>query len=213
MKIKYLILGVLCLSGIMKATAQSYEAQQLLLDFTKLIQMKQILSDMKTGYQVLSKGYTTVRDISKGNFNLHQAFLDGLWLVSPAVREYWKIPGIIQSEARIVQEYREAFRRYQQSGYFHPEELIYLATVYKNLFDESLKDLDDLTNIVTANKFRMSDEERLRSIDHIYQAMQDKLGFLKQFNNRAAILALQRAGEHRDVIFMQSEYGTGGDGR
>ena len=36
------------------------------------------LKDMKEGYEIVSKGYSTIRDISKGSFNLHEAFLDGL---------------------------------------------------------------------------------------------------------------------------------------
>src|SRR5690606_20877104 len=132
-------------------------------------------------------------------FNLHETFLDGLWLVSPAVRNYWKIPQIIQQEASLAKEYQRAFNRYKQSGYFNPDEILYLAGVYKNLFDQSLKDLDDLTTVVTANKLRMSDAERLDAIDHIYQSVQDKLGFLRQFNNQASVLAWQRAKENNDV--------------
>ena len=67
--------------------AQSYEAQQLLLDVQKLSQLKQMLADLKKGYEVLYEGYTNIKNISKGSFDLHQAFLDGLLEVSPAVKK------------------------------------------------------------------------------------------------------------------------------
>jgi len=44
--------------------SQTQEAQQLLLDWEKLTQFKKILKDMKEGYQIIHKGYTTIRDIS-----------------------------------------------------------------------------------------------------------------------------------------------------
>jgi hypothetical protein len=57
---------------------QSDEAQQLLLYIEKLAQLKNILNDMYRGYQIVSKGYNTNKDISKGNFNLHNVFLKRL---------------------------------------------------------------------------------------------------------------------------------------
>ena len=69
------ICGLFC---SFRASAQSAEIQQLLLNVEKLTQFKQILSDMKKGYQILEGGYNTIKDISEGNFSLHKAFLDGL---------------------------------------------------------------------------------------------------------------------------------------
>ncbi len=71
--------------------AQSTEVQQLLLNIEKLSQLKKILSNMKKGYEIVSNGYNTIKDISKGNFNLHQDFLDGLLQISPTVRKYKRI--------------------------------------------------------------------------------------------------------------------------
>ena len=186
-------------SGTIRVSAQSYEAQQLLLDWGKLAQMKGILKDMKEGYEVVSKGYSTIRDISGGNFNLHKAFLDGLWLVSPTVRKYWKIPQIINDQLRLVKDYKSAFNNCRSSGLLNPDEIVYLGQVYGNLFSQSIKSLDDLTLLLTANQLRMSDEERLAGVDKIYTDMQDKLQFLRSFSNQASILLLQRSKEQHEV--------------
>src|SRR4051812_40320639 len=186
MKVKIIILCFL-LVGIKHAFAQSYEAKQLLLDWTKLAQMKGILKDMKEGYDIVSKGYSTIRDISQGNFNLHEAFLDGLWLVSPTVRKYWKIQGIINDQLQIVKEYKSAFNYYKQSSLLNPNELVYLGQVYNNLFSQSLKGLDELVILITANQLRMSDDERLTGIDRVYNDMQDKLQFLRDFNDQTSV--------------------------
>ena len=191
---------LLALTG--KVSAQSYEAQQLLLDWGKLAQMKQILSDMKEGYEVVSKGYSTIRDISQGNFNLHQSFLDGLWLVSPAVRKYPKIPEIVSSQLQLVKEYKSAFSNCKKSDLLNPDEILYIGQVYDNLFNQSLQSLDDLTTLLTANKTRMSDDERLKGIDKIYDDMQDKMQFLRSFDNRNSILLLQLSKAQKEVQQM-----------
>ena len=189
------------------AKAQAAEIQQLLLDVQKLAQLKGILSDMYKGYQVVSSGYETIKNISEGNFNLHQVFLDGLLAVSPAVQNYKRIADIINDQILIVKEYKNAFNQFKMDANFTIEEITYLGKVYSNLFNASLKDIDELIMVITASTLRMSDDERLTSIDKIFAGMQDKLTFLRYFNNNTTLLAVQRAKERNDVSTIQNIYG------
>lgn len=199
--------GFFCLCSF-QPKAQSAELQQLLLDIQKLSQFKSILTDMYKGYQVLSSGYETIKNISQGNFSLHQVFLDGLMLVSPAVANYKRIPDIINDQLNIVKEYKLAFAIYKQDKHFLPDEIIYLGQVYGNLFNQSLNDLNALIMVITANQTRMSDAERISSIDRIYAGMEDKLTFLRYFNNKTTMLAVQRAKEQNDAATLQNLYGV-----
>jgi hypothetical protein len=45
----------------------------------------------------------------------------------------------------------------------------------------------------------MSDDERIKSVDFIYNDMQDKLSFSKSFSFDAAMLAMQRNQEQTDI--------------
>ena len=205
---KFIILFIILSMGInLRLSAQAQEIQQLLLNVKKLSQLKKILSNMKEGYQILSDGYNTIEDLSEGNFTLHKTFLDGLMQVSPAVRDYKKVADIIDYQLILVKEYKLAYGRFKQDGNFNQQELDYLARVYDNLFKQSLNNLDDLTTIITANKLRMSDDERLQAIDNIYYDMQDKLLFLRHFNNNMTILVVQRARERNDVTTIKEIYG------
>lgn len=190
-----------------KASAQTDEITQLLLNVEKLMQFKEILSDMEKGYQILSTGYGTIKSLSEGNFDLHEAFLDGLMQVSPAVKKYRRVADILDDQIRLVKEYKSAFNRFKASGSFTPGEIQYLGGVYNNLIDESLRNLDDLTIILTAGKLRMSDEERLSAIDGIYAKMQDQLTFLRYFNNKTRVLAIQRAKAQNNAEAISRIYG------
>lgn len=189
-----------------KATAQAQEIQQLILNIEKLTQFKQILRDMKKGYQILSGGYKTVKDMSEGNFSLHKTFLDALLQVSPVVRNYKRVGDIIKDQLLLVKESKTAFNRFSKSQSFTKAELNYLERVYSNLLGQSLRNLDELVTIMSADKLRMSDDERLQAIDEIYQDMQDKLLFVRNFNAESNILALQRAKESNDVQVGQRFY-------
>ena len=180
-------------------SAQSAEAQQLLLNVEKLAQLKKILTNMKTGYTIISKGYKNIKDISQGNFNLHDAFLNALLQVSPTVRKYKRVGDIIQSQSSILKEYKSALKRFKGSNLFNLTEIKYLESVYGNLFHKSLQDLDELTIVIAAGKLRMSDDERIAAIDRIYNSMTDKLVFLRSFNNEGNVLAIQRGREMVDT--------------
>jgi DNA repair ATPase RecN len=207
MKKLFLLMYFSIALGFSPVQAQTAEVQQLLLNVEKLAQLKQILQDMKTGYEVLSKGYATIKNISEGNFNLHESFLNGLLQVSPAIRKYKKIQGIIDCQLRIVNEYKSAYRNFTESSQFDPGELGYISKVYSHLFKQSLKNLDALALVITDGKLRMSDEERLSAIDQICSDMQDQLSFLRNFNNQNKVLALQRARETKEIRATKDLYG------
>lgn len=196
-----------CLAGANDAIAQAQEIEQLTLDIEKLAQFKQILSDLKKGYQIVSGGYNTIKDLSKGSFDLHKDFLDGLMAVSPGVKKYKGVKDIIDDQLAIVNEYKAAFGRYKKDGNFNNDELSYMGKVYDNLIQLSLADLDELTMVMTDGKLRMTDDERLAAIDRIHTNMGEKLEFLRHFNNGTTVMSVQRAKEHNDVETMKKIYG------
>lgn len=209
MKKLIIILGIVLFTFPIatKALAQKDEIAQLLLNVEKLAQFKQILSDMKKGYKILNGGYNTIKDLSEGNFSLHKTFLDALMEVSPTVKNYKRVADIINYQVILVKEYKSSFNRFKRDNNFNQQELAYLGRVYENLFKQSLNNLDDLVTIITANKLRMSDDERLKAIDKIFADMQDKLLFLRHFNNNTTVLAVQRAKERNDANTMRLVYG------
>lgn len=203
---KLIVIMIMC-SMSFQLKAQSEEVQQLLLNIEKLAQFKKILKNMKDGYQIIFKGYTAVKDISQGNFNLHKTFLDGLMQVSPAVKKYKRIADIISYQVRIAKEYKLAFNRFKEEKQFTIEEVDYLGKVYSNLFNESLKNLDELAMVITSGKLRMSDDERLQAIDKIYQSVEGQYSFLKEFTNNSNLLSLQRKAEKAEIEMSRRIYG------
>ncbi|HZK65197.1 MAG TPA: TerB family tellurite resistance protein [Puia sp.] len=193
--------------GALNCKAQSYELQRLILDIEKLAQLKSMLTDLEKGYQILEMGYTTIKNISAGNFNLHKAFLDGLLAVSPSVQKYYKIAEIIQYQSGIVSEYKAALNRFRQDRHFNPDEIVYIGNVYDNLVDKSARNLESLLNVLTAGKLRMNDAQRLQAIDGIYGETKNQFLFLRQFNNSTQLLAVNRSVEAGDAKTLKSLYG------
>lgn len=212
--VKKFVITLLCSLGLAAGMPNSSRAQsvadviqQLVLDYQKLASLKNILGQMYTGYSVLSKGYGAVKDVAQGNFSLHEAFLDGLYLVSPTVRKYPRVSDIINDQAQLVSEYRSASGSFRNGGRFNPDELAYMMNIYNNLVSQSLKNLDDLSMIVTDSQLRMSDAERLTAIDRICLESHNQLSYLRHFNEQAAKIAWQRAQGTADRQNVRSIYG------
>ena len=184
---------------IQLASAQTAEVQQLILNIEKLAQLKQILSNMKTGYQAVTQGYGKIKGLVEGNYKVHEVFLDELLAVNPELRRYRKVAAIIGYQGKILSEYKAAFGRFKNGGRFTPQEIGYLGKVYGNLFDRSLENLDELTMVLTAGKLRMSDEERITAIDRLYEDMEGKLAFLRGFNKRTSAVDAQRKAAGKDL--------------
>jgi len=188
---------LLCTATQSKAQSTAQDIQQLVYDIEKLTQFKAILSDMVT------QGYGEVKSLSEGNFNLHSAFLNSLMAVSPSVRRYGRIADIVAYQADIVSEAKSAYAMASSGGHFSASDLVYLNSVFSRLLSQSVDNLTNLANVLTAGTLRMSDAERLQAIDQIYSDTQGKLIFLRRFNTEVQLLAIQRQKEQNDVGTLQ----------
>lgn len=206
-KIFTVIITLCCTMQLHLVSAQTAEIAQLLLNVEKLAQLKQILKDMKKGYEIVSTGYGTIKNIAEGNYTLHDAFLDGLLMVNPELRKYPRVADIIEYQKKVLKEYHSAFNRFKSGGRFTAEEIDYMATVYGNLFKRSLDNLDELTLVLTSGELRMSDDERLEAIDRLFLDMQGLLTDLRSFNKKISQVDHQRAHQEQEMDLLRQLYG------
>lgn len=205
---KLILLSLMIAALFGRVKAQSDEAQQLLLNWEKLQTLEKMLDNMYMGYKILDNGYTTIKKIAEGDYSIHQAFLDGLMAVNPSVRNYKRIPLIIEYQKLLVQEYKRAWKQLKNDPNLTIDEIFYIESVYKFILQASVRNLDDLAMIITATKLRMSDDERMRAIDNIFFDMENRMVFLRGFNNDTRLLAIQRAFANNNQQNVKKLYGV-----
>ncbi len=181
--------------------------EQLILDKEKLTAMKSTLQDMYTGYETLKNGYTRVRDIAKANFNLHQAFLDGLWVLSPAVSGDPRISEIFNMEYSIAAGYKTASVRIKSYPVFTAQDLSYIISTCSALLQHSIQAVEELTMILTDHQLQMSDAQRLQAIDRIHTDVRGQYNAMVQLNNSISVQAAQRQKETNDIHTLKQLYG------
>lgn len=202
------IICLMLLSAVAHVSSgQSQDIQQLAYDIEKLAQMKSMLSSLYNGYNILERGYNQVNGLAKGNFDLHKTYLDGLLNVSPAVRNYKKIGGIISNQLLIVNEYKTGYQNFRVSGAFTAKELLEMSIYYTDLTERAARHLDELILMTTPGKLRMGDEERIKGIDRIDVAVGDELKALREYNSKYSIVAQKRNEAKSDINSLKALYG------
>ena len=179
--------------------------EELALDAQKLSSMKATLQEMYQGYAELKDGYTRIRDIVKDNFNLHDAYLDALWVVSPAVRNDPRLQEIIINVERIVDVYQAANGRL--GGVWTTQELSFINGTFSLLLQRSLQVVNELTMISTDNELRMNDAQRMQALGRIDTEVKGELSFMERFDQELAIEAARRGQESNDINTLKSIYG------
>lgn len=188
------LLGLVLLGFPSGLRAQDAEIQQLLLNVQKLDQLKDVLANMEQKYRILSQGYQQVKSMTEGNFRMHEAFLGRLQQVNPQVKSYYKVGEIIALQIRIIKGIAESKNELQWDEFFDSGELEGVLRIYSSFSTSSLKNLEELTLVLSDRQLQMDDWERLQSIDRIHESMLGLAQGLSRFHvSLADLTSLRRA--------------------
>ncbi len=156
----------------------------------------------RQGYDIASTGLGVVRDITSGEFNLHNVFITGLKQVSPAIRDDARIIEIIALQVSII----KAFRAVKNSNSFSSDQLLYVYEVADGVISECYTDLEELLLVITSGKLEMTDDERLGRLNGIYERILDKSAFTQKFCGDAALLIRQKEIEQNTIQNLRRFY-------
>ena len=158
---------------------------------------------LEKGYRIVHSGLNTIQAIKKGDFNLHFIFFDSLKKVNPRIKAWAKVADIITVQLRIIKDSKQAIQNAREAKQFTNEELNYCVTVFDNLLDECLKNIDELVMTITDDNLIMKDGERMKCIDKLYEDMQDKYSFTSSFSNEIGVLSAQRLSEQTEILMSK----------
>lgn len=191
------------------AFAQAQELEQLKINLEKLVQLKLILARAKQGYAMLEKGYNSVRDLSKGNFELHQRELNSLLAVRPAIKQ---IPALaeMQDNSGAVQGVFDEWLRYVQTArVFSAVELVGIWAKYSALKEMLADDATQVKLVLTPGVLRMNDAERIAAIEVLASNTAQLCEKMRGFISEQSKIAAARMQDKKDREAMLRFYGKG----
>lgn len=149
----------------------------------------------KMGYDIMSSGIHTVRDIKNNEFGLHSAFFSSLKAVSPAIKNNSKVAEIIVLQLAIY----KSFNGVRSNSFLSDADRKYIGTVREKVLNDCGKDLEELLLVITSGKVEMTDDERIKRLDQVYRSMQDKSAFTQSFTGDVSLYIGQKESEQQSI--------------
>lgn len=162
---------------------------------------------LEKGYEIAQKGLSSIHQLKTGDFNLHSDHFASLLTVNPQIRAYTKVADIIGLQVIILKEYKKSMTQMKSSAWFSSEDIDYATGVLTRLLNDCAEQVDQLMLILSNNQIEMTDDERIKRVEQIYDTVQDQYTFEKHFNNSIGILERQRMKGHLEIQTIQSFYG------
>ncbi len=138
---------------------------------------------------------------------LYKDYYEELQKVKSIISYYKRIKDVTEKQIRLTEEYKRAYGLFKQDKHFTSDELSYIGKVYSGIFDESLKNIDQLFLVVNSFTTQMSDAKRLEIINAAADHVDVNYNDLKEFNQQSILLSLQRAKVQNDVDVVKKLYG------
>jgi hypothetical protein len=139
--------------------------------------------------------------------DLYKEYFDELQKVKSLITYYKRIRDISDKQYRIVQEYRRVWTIIQNDKHFTSDEIAYMGQVYNGILVESIKNIDQISGIITAFQTSMSDGHRIEIIDAAAIRTEQNYSDLIKFNNQNLMLSIQRARSDHDAQVVKKLYG------
>ncbi len=160
-------------------------------------------SYLKKGYDIANQGISTVKDFKNGEFGLHSTFINGLEMVSPVVRNSVQVAEIINFQLKISKR----LNYLKTNDWLSVDNQFYIRKVKDHVMEECATDLEELLLVITSGKVEMSDDERIKRLDRIHNAMLDKAEFTQSFCSQVDLLIRQKEDSQRSIDQLKKYHG------
>lgn len=174
-----------------KKTQNKYMVQQ-------IAALQLYIGFAEKGYQIVKQGINTVSDFTKGEFDLHENYFNSLKTVNPVIKQSKEVAVFADLLAEITNVCNRTYQVLNNSMTFSRDEMDYFQNVFRNLLNDVDKTTDVLITIISDDKLKMTDDERMARIEKLHSEMQEKLVFSRSFSADAKSIAASRVKEKAD---------------
>jgi hypothetical protein len=148
-----------------------------------------------------------ISDWSQKQKNLFSEYYNELWNIKTAIAYYSRISEMTQKQVSLVNSYNQAWALLKNDKHFTANELTYMSEVYSGILQASVKDLDQILDIIHANKTQMPDAKRMEIINKTADHMDSNYNDMERFNTENEMLSLNRAQDENEVLTLKQYYG------
>ena len=139
---------------------------------------------------------------------LYQVYYNELVKVKNVITYYQEIKVIIQKQADMIDEYKEAYSLFKSDSHFTPDEVEHMAEVYDGILTQSAQNLKSVNLVINSFLTQMNDAARLALIHRAGEAIDENCSDLRQYNSSNKAKAINRAKDQNDLAALRRLYGN-----
>ena len=179
-----------------KSTQKKYLLQQ-------IAALQVYSSYYKLGNNIARNGLGSITGWLNSEYGLHNAYYNNLLIVNPIVKDNKQVTDIINWQSDILKRMGGLDKTRNLTN----NEQKYIAQVKAALLTDCNHQITELQNVVTNNKLKMSDDDRIRHIGAIHTAMESNYRFASSFSNQVKIYSVQQSKEANNILTEKKIYG------
>ncbi len=154
------------------------------------------------GYNIAKGGLGSISNYLGNEYALHQQYYTHLRQVSPAVKNNPQVREILNWQREIV----ITTGGIRKTAGLTQGERSYVDRVCSAVLKHCEVRLTDLQDVMENSKTAMSDEQRLRQVSRLHQAMQDNYRFTAYLSSQLLIYVRERRNASRDIHSLKNLY-------
>lgn len=148
-----------------------------------------------------------ISDWTKKQKDLYKGYYEELAKVKSIITYYQRIKEISKKQALLVKQYEKSWNLLRQDPNFKETEIRYMESVYTEILEESIRNIDQIFLVLDSFTTQMSDLKRLEIINEAADQIDSNYDNLVLFSQQNVLLSLQRAKNDADAKRIKEFYG------
>ncbi len=208
MRIKILILSLLCCVGFTQRSYAIFGIGDVTFDPTNLAQSiantsKNVAYTSTTAANMV-KAYEESAKIYQQSKKVYDALIDVKNLISDSYKVYQSIEMLVE----ITEIYTSGYNQMLSNNLYAAEELSAIAYGYTRLLSESNESIKSLKEILSPASFSMSDKERMELVDEAYKEVRSYRNLVNYFTNKNLAVGYLRSKKIEEADRITALYGS-----
>ena len=139
------------------------------------------LSELDKGYGIAEMGLGLITEGKQGEWDVHDIHYKALGEINPAVAGMGETGEIVVMQAAIIKRFTDALERYGANGVLGTDGRAQVRRVTDAVVQAGLLDIKELTMVLTAHAWQMTDDERMVRIEALDRKMKERYAFTMSF--------------------------------
>lgn len=208
MRIKIIILSLLCCVGVTQRSYAIFGIGDITFDPTNLAQSiantsKNVVYTSSTAANMV-KAYEESAKIYQQSKRVYDALAD----VKSLIRDSHKVYQSIEMLVEITEIYTSGYNQMLSNNLYTAEELSAIAYGYTRLLSESNESIRSLKQIISPASFSMSDMERMQMVDATYREVLRYRNLVNYFTNKNLAVGYLRSKKIMESRRIAALYGS-----